>query len=105
MNAAFIYSPWTCHSLASSMVPVLDPASPNARVLDHLFMGVLAVCAIILFIVVGLIGVSLGRFRANGNEIDPRQDFGDRRAEFIWALPPMLIVLVFAIISAKLVFA
>jgi cytochrome c oxidase subunit II len=105
MNAAFIYSPWTCGWLASSVVPVLDPASPNARVLDHLFMGVLVVCTIILFIVVGLIGVSLGRFRASGNGTDPPQDFGNRRAEFLWLMPPVLIVLVFAIISAKLVFA
>jgi cytochrome c oxidase subunit II len=105
MSTTFTGSTATFDCLASSMMPVLDPVSPNARTLDHLFIGVLIVCTLILLVVVGFIGRSLARFRATLDSSDPRQDFGDRRKAIVWAIPPILIVLAFSIISARQIFA
>jgi len=88
--------------LAASSVPVLDPASPNAVTIRHLFMVVLLICLAILVVVVTLIVTSLVRFRSAGTDI-PRQDFGSHRSEVVWAITPGLIVLAFSVISAKLI--
>jgi cytochrome c oxidase subunit II len=96
---------WSLHPtgmLASVLVPVLDPASPNAGAIYHLFMVVFLICMAILAIVVGLICTSLVRFRAAGGEI-PAQNFGSDRSEIAWTVPPVLIVLFLAVASAKLI--
>jgi cytochrome c oxidase subunit II len=88
--------------LASVPVPVLDPVSPNAAAIFHLFLVVFLICMVILTIVVALICTSLVRFRATGGEI-PAQIFGSDRAEIVWTVFPVLIVLFLAIMSAKLI--
>jgi len=77
--------------LASMPVPVLEPASPDAKAIYHLFMVVLLICMAILAVVVALIVTSLVRFRA-GDGQTPRQDFGSHRSEIVWAMPPVLII-------------
>ena len=105
MLAMTAASNWSLHPigiLASSPVPVLDPASPNATAIFHLFIVVFLICMGILAIVVTLIGVSLVRFRVAGGAI-PAQNFGSDRAEIAWTVPPVLIVLFLAVFSAKLI--
>jgi cytochrome c oxidase subunit 2 len=88
--------------LLASAMPVLDPVSPNAAVIRHLFMVVLIICLIIFVIVVGLIVVSLLRFRARDSRT-PAQTFGSHRAEIGWTIPPVVIVLVLAVSSAMVI--
>jgi cytochrome c oxidase subunit 2 len=88
--------------LLASAVPVLDPASKDAAAIGRLFLIVFLVCFAILAVVVALICTSLFRSRAqNGNP--PPQNFGRHRSEMIWAVPPVLIVLTFSLLSAKLI--
>jgi len=87
--------------LASSAVPVLDPASPNAETLRHLFVVVFLICMAILAVVTALIVTSLVRFRSR--DVTPKQDFGSHRSEVIWTLFPALIVLGLSLVSAKLI--
>ena len=88
--------------LAYSAVPVLEPASPGAAAIRHLFIIVLLICSAIFLIVVGLIIISLLRFRAHGSA-PPLQNFWNHRAEIGWTIPPVLIVLFLAVVSAKLI--
>lgn len=94
---------WQTHLLlAAAPVPVLDPASPNAATIQHLFFVVLLICLAILVVVVGLISTSLIRFRTAGSAL-PKQDFGSHRSEVIWAVVPVVIVLAFSGVSTKLI--
>jgi cytochrome c oxidase subunit 2 len=86
----------------ASTVPVLDPASKDAAAIGGLFLVVFFVCLAILMVVVGLICTSLWRSRAAGNAT-PQQDFGRRRSEIMWAIPPVLIVLTLSLLSAKVI--
>src|SRR6478672_7545917 len=89
-------------SFMASAVPVLDPASSDAAAIRHLFAFVSLICLVIFVVVVALICVSLVRSRAAKGKI-PMQNFGNRRAEIAWTIPPVLIVGAFAVISAKLI--
>jgi cytochrome c oxidase subunit 2 len=86
--------------MAASTVPVLDPASPNAATISRLFFLVLMICLAIFVVVTALIFTSLIRFR--GGDI-PKQNFGSRRSERIWAIPPVLIVVGLSVVSTKLI--
>src|SRR5437016_1442103 len=88
--------------LLASAVPVLDSASKDAAAIRSLFGVVFLICLAILIVVVALICVSLLRSRASGDRT-PQQDFGRRRSEIAWAVPPVLIVLTLSLLSAKLI--
>src|SRR4051812_11833972 len=86
--------------LLASAVPVLDPASKDAAAIRSLFAVVFLICLAILIVVVWLIGKSLLNSRARGSHL-PSQDFGRRRSEIAWAIPPVLIVLTLSFLSAN----
>ncbi|MGA2231691.1 MAG: cytochrome c oxidase subunit II [Tepidisphaeraceae bacterium] len=102
MAAAFCWPLQLNIQLADSTVPVLDPASPNAAAIYHLFFVVSLICLAIFVIVATLICMSVVRFRASGGEL-PAQNFGSDRSEIIWTIFPVVIVLFLAVMSAKLV--
>src|SRR5882724_13264560 len=88
--------------LLASAVPVLDPASKDAAAIRSLFGVVFLICLAILIVVVWLICKSLLDSRARGRHL-LSQDFGRRRSEIAWAIPPVLIVLTLSLLSAKLI--
>ena len=88
--------------LLASAVPVLEPASKDAATISHLFLIVFLICLAILLVVAGLIFVSLMRFRADGSRLPP-QNFGKHRSEVVWAIPPVVIVIVLSFLSAKVI--
>jgi len=88
--------------LLASALPVLEPASKDAATISHLFLTVFLICLAILFVVVGLICVSLMRFRADGSRL-PKQNFGTHRSEVVWAMPPVAIVIALSVLSAKVI--
>jgi cytochrome c oxidase subunit 2 len=90
--------------LASALVPVLDPASPNAATIRSIFLVVSLISLAIFVIVVTLIGLSLVRFRSTGNAL-PKQAFGSHVAEIFWTLPPLIIVLSLGVASARLIYS
>ena len=97
-----VYRVLNFDTLLASAVPVLDPASKDARAIGGLFLIVFAVCLAILAVVVTVIVVSLFRFRSVGGDL-PRQNFGSHLSETAWTIPPVLIVLAFSLLSAKLI--
>ena len=90
------------NALLASVVPVLDPASRDAAAIRSLFGVVFLICLAILAVIVWLIWKSLRDSRARGSHLPP-QDFGRRRSEIAWAIPPVLIVLTLSLLSAKLI--
>jgi cytochrome c oxidase subunit 2 len=90
------------NALLASAVPVLDPASKDAAAIRSLFGVVFLICLAILIVVVALICASLFRSRASGDHT-PQRDFGRRRSEMAWTMPPVLIVLTLSFLSAKLI--
>src|SRR5271170_3038774 len=90
--------------MASVLVPVLDPASPNAATIRSIFLVVLLISLAIFVIVVTLIGTSLVRFRSTGEAL-PKQAFGSHVAEIFWTLPPLVIVLSLGVASARLIYS
>lgn len=85
----------------NSVIPVLDPASPQAEAINDLFMQVLVISAIIFMIVAGLILVAIVRGRRKHTL--PEQDFGSEKTEIAWMIGPVIIVIWLVAISANLV--
>lgn len=85
----------------NSVIPVLDPASPQAEAINDLFMQVLVISAIIFAIVAGLIFIAIVRGRRK--QTLPDQDFGSEKAEIAWMVGPIIIVIWLVAISANLV--
>ncbi len=85
----------------NSVIPVLDPASPQAEAINDLFMQVLVISAIIFTIVAGLILVAIVRGRRKHTL--PEQDFGSEKTEIAWMVGPVIIVIWLVAISANLV--
>jgi cytochrome c oxidase subunit 2 len=90
------------NALLASAVPVLDPASRDAAAIRSLLFVVFLICLAIFVVMVALICTSLVRFRARGSE-PPPQNFGNRRSQIAWAVPPVLIVITISFLSAKLI--
>src|SRR5437762_3024880 len=86
--------------LLASAVPVLDPVSKDAAAIRSLFLVVFLICLAVLAVVVALICVSLFRSRSSGAGL-PQQDFGRRRSEIAWAIPPVLIVLTLSLLRSE----
>lgn len=85
----------------NSVIPVLDPASPQAEAINNLFMQVLFISAIIFAIVAGLILVAL--YHGRRKTTLPEQDFGSEKTEIAWMVGPVIIVIWLVAISAHLV--
>ena len=67
--------------------------SAQAASISRLFIGVLALCAVIFTVVAGGCLVALVRFRDRPGAPAPRQIFGNRTLETIWTGLPILIVI------------
>ncbi len=75
-------------------VPTFAPHGPGAAAIEHLFVIVLIICAVIFAIVTGLVGYSIWKFRAppGADPPEPPQRFGNRRLEIIWTAIPLATV-------------
>jgi cytochrome c oxidase subunit 2 len=78
-----------------------DAHSPETRAIAALFGETLAVCAVILLVVVGLVSFCIVRFRARAGDPMPRQTEGHTRLEIAWTLVPCAIVACLFILTAR----
>ena len=83
------------------MVPVFNPASPQAKAIVDLFWIVLVVCGVILVIVVGLITWSLIHFRGRAGSPEPPQVAGNVPLEAAWTIIPFLTVVFLFVLTAR----
>ena len=87
--------------MPTSFSPIFDTASSQTAAISDLFLVVLAICAVILLIVVGMVGVSLIRFRRRPGSEEPPSYFGNRKLEIIWTVGPTLIVIWLLVLTAR----
>jgi cytochrome c oxidase subunit II len=83
---------------------IFDPRSGPADTLFQIATLVLVICAAIFLIVGGLTVYAAWRFRRRGPEDDhsePPQVYGSSAIELAWTVPPILIVLVLALVTAR----
>ena len=83
---------------------IFDPTSAPAEALYRLSILVLAICAGIFVIVAGLLTYAIVRYRRRGPEDDttePPQVYGSVAIELAWTVPPILIVVVLALVTAR----
>ena len=71
----------------------LDPQSPGARAICHLWFIALLVFGTIFVLVSGTVFYSLVRYRWREGELDPKQLAGNKTVEIIWTAIPFLVVL------------
>jgi cytochrome c oxidase subunit 2 len=77
-----------------AIIPVLSPASPQARALLDLFSITLMVCAAILLIVTGSIAWCVARYGRRHDAAEPRQVAGNTKLEIGWTLASALVLLI-----------
>ncbi len=79
-----------------SGIPTLNPLSPEAASIFHLFIGILLVMLAIFVLVAALMTVAVIRYRDREGAPDARQEFGNPRLEIIWTvLPALLLIVIF----------
>lgn len=79
-----------------SGIPTLNPLSPEAASIFHLFVAILLVMLAIFALVATLMTVAIIRYRDREGAPEARQEFGNPRLEIIWtAVPALLLVVIF----------
>src|SRR5579872_202069 len=79
-------------------IPTLQPDSPQALAISHLFIALLIIMGGVFVLVAVWLGVNVVRFRARPNTGDPDQFYGSNRLELIWTLiPALLLVIIFGV--------
>ena len=83
---------------------IFDPLSAPAETLYSISLLVMAVCAGIFLIVGGLLTYAIIRYRRRGPEDDreePPQVYGSAAIELAWTVPPILIVVMLVLVTAR----
>ena len=83
---------------------IFDPLSAPAETLYQISYLVLAVCAGIFLVVGGLLTYAIIRYRRRGPEDDheePPQVYGSAAIELAWTVPPILIVVMLVLVTAR----
>jgi cytochrome c oxidase subunit II len=83
---------------------IFDPTSAPAEIIYRVAVLTLLVCAAIFVIVGGLLTYAIVRYRRRGSEddkIEPPQVYGSAAIELAWTVPPILIVTVLTLVTAR----
>lgn len=76
--------------------PTLNPVSPQALAIAHLFVALLILMGAVFMLVAVWLLVNIVRFRARPGMPDPEQYYGSNKAEIIWTvIPALLLVVIF----------
>ena len=89
-----------------SIQNIFDPLSKPAEILNDTARLVLLICLMIFVIVAGLLLYSVWRYRRREGDDDteePSQVYGSNAIELAWTIPPILIVIVLVLITARTV--
>lgn len=77
-----------------SGISTLNPLSPQAAAISHLFVGILAVLGAIFLIVLVMVGYAIVRYRDRPGAAPPRQVFGSLKIEIVWTVIPIILLLI-----------
>jgi cytochrome c oxidase subunit 2 len=85
---------------------IFDPLSKPAELINDTARLTLLICLIIFIIVGGLLLYAVTRYRRRGPEDDatePSQVYGSTAIELAWTIPPILIVILLVLVTARTV--
>jgi len=85
---------------------IFDPLSKPAELINDTARLTLLICLIIFIIVGGLLLYAVTRYRRRGPEDDtaePSQVYGSTAIELAWTIPPILIVILLILVTARTV--
>ena len=85
---------------------IFDPLSKPAELINDTARLTLLICLVIFIIVGGLLLYAVIRYRRRGPEDDatePSQVYGSAAIELAWTIPPILIVIVLVLVTARTV--
>ncbi|HVA81713.1 MAG TPA: cytochrome c oxidase subunit II [Candidatus Binataceae bacterium] len=88
-----------------SGVPTLNPVSPEAASISHLFIAILFVMLAIFLLVAALVTVAIIRYRDCEGAPEARQEFGNPRLEIIWTVIPALLLAVIFVFTVRTIHA
>jgi cytochrome c oxidase subunit 2 len=88
---------------AGGATNIFKPDGTPARAIFDYTMLVLAICAVIFVIVIGLLVYTVTRFRrrSGDDEHEPPQVYGSNQIELAWTVLPILIVFVLSLVTAR----
>jgi cytochrome c oxidase subunit 2 len=82
----------------------LSPQGPDARQVDHLWNIVFPIATVIFFLVMGMIGFIIWKFRARSDEDAPVQVHGSSKLEIAWTIAPALLLATVGVFTVVTVF-
>jgi cytochrome c oxidase subunit II len=85
---------------------IFDPLSKPAELINDTARLTMLICLVIFVIVGGLLLYAVTRFRRRGSEDDttePSQVYGSAAIELAWTIPPILIVVLLVLVTARTV--
>ena len=88
---------------AGGVTNIFKPDGTPARAIFSYTVLVLAICAVIFIIVVGLLVYTATRFRRRSGDDghEPPQVYGSNQIELAWTVIPILIVFVLSLVTAR----
>ena len=90
--------------LSTQNLSIFDPVSPPAESIRSLSVLVLAIAAVIFFLVEGVLLYSIYRFRRRADSpgaSEPPQVYGSKSIEVAWTAAPALIVFVLVLVTTR----
>lgn len=91
-------------AFGQSQTIVTPPLGDYAQEVDKLVVALLIICGVIFVLVVTLAVTFLIKFRAKGSKEDGAPVHGHHVLEIVWTAIPLVIVVVLAFVSVKLVY-
>ena len=87
----------------SGVTNIFKPDGTPARAIFDYTVLVLAICAVIFVVVIGLLAYTVIRYRhrAGDDGHEPPQIYGSNQIELAWTVLPILIVFVFSLVTAR----
>jgi cytochrome c oxidase subunit 2 len=73
-------------------VVTLNPFSPQAAAISHLFVAILIILGVIFALVTALVIIAIVRYRDRPGAAEPQQVFGSRRLEIAWTIAPVVLL-------------
>jgi cytochrome c oxidase subunit II len=95
---------WADDNTVHSVQNIFAPVSGPAETIDQIAILVLVICTAIFVIVGGLTVYAVVRYRRRGPQDDvtePPQVYGSTAIELAWSVPPVLVVVVLVLVTAR----
>ncbi|MBF6568651.1 MAG: cytochrome c oxidase subunit II [Candidatus Binataceae bacterium] len=82
-------------------ISTLNPLSPFAAQISHLFVAMLVVLGAIFLLVLGIVTYAIVKYRDRPGAPPPRQTFGSRNLEIAWTLGPIILLAIIFVFTVQ----